>query len=206
MSKLKILLVGAGGHAKACIDVIELEGKYEIVGLVGIHEELNSSVLGYPVIGSDRDFGRLSQDFEFALVTAGQIETPEVRIRLFEDTIAAGFKLPTIISPIAQSSKHAQIGIGSIVMHGAIVNAGAKVGKNCIINTRALIEHDATISNHCHVSTRAIVNGEARIGLGSFIGSGSIIKQGIEIGNNCVIGMGLSVRQNYPNDARVLKS
>ena len=28
MSKLPILLIGAGGHARACIDVIEQEGRF----------------------------------------------------------------------------------------------------------------------------------------------------------------------------------
>ncbi len=30
----KIILVGAGGHARSCIDVIELTGFYKIAGLV----------------------------------------------------------------------------------------------------------------------------------------------------------------------------
>ena len=32
MSKIPLLLVGAGGHARACIDVIELEGRFVIAG------------------------------------------------------------------------------------------------------------------------------------------------------------------------------
>ena len=30
----KIILIGAGGHAKACIDVIEEENKYKIIGVI----------------------------------------------------------------------------------------------------------------------------------------------------------------------------
>ena len=30
----KIILIGAGGHCNSCIDVIELEKKYKIIGLV----------------------------------------------------------------------------------------------------------------------------------------------------------------------------
>ena len=29
-----IILIGAGGHCNSCIDVIELEKKYKIIGLV----------------------------------------------------------------------------------------------------------------------------------------------------------------------------
>ena len=30
----KIILIGAGGHCASCIDVIENEKKYEIIGLI----------------------------------------------------------------------------------------------------------------------------------------------------------------------------
>ena len=30
----EIILVGSGGHARACIDVIELSGKFKVTGLV----------------------------------------------------------------------------------------------------------------------------------------------------------------------------
>ena len=35
MSKLGLLLIGAGGHAKSCVDVIEQENEFQIIGLVG---------------------------------------------------------------------------------------------------------------------------------------------------------------------------
>ena len=34
MKKKNIILVGAGGHAKVCIDVIEREKKFQILGLI----------------------------------------------------------------------------------------------------------------------------------------------------------------------------
>ena len=39
MNKKEIIIIGAGGHAKSCIDVIEQEGKYDIVGLIGVENE-----------------------------------------------------------------------------------------------------------------------------------------------------------------------
>ena len=34
MKKIKLALIGGGGHAVSCIDVIEKTNKYKIVGLV----------------------------------------------------------------------------------------------------------------------------------------------------------------------------
>jgi hypothetical protein len=39
MTRDPILLVGAGGHARACLDVIEQEGRFVVKGLVGLPKE-----------------------------------------------------------------------------------------------------------------------------------------------------------------------
>jgi len=206
MSKPSLILIGAGGHARACIDVIEHLDTFDIAGLIGNEEELQHECLGYRVIATDSDFPELAKQYQYAIITVGQIESALVRQRLYRQALALGFKLPTIISPTAYVSRHAVVGDGTIVMHGAIVNASAMVGNNCIVNTNALIEHDVIVADHCHISTGAIVNGTANIGIGSFVGSGSIIKQGITLCSNCVVGMGISVRHHHAENSRILTS
>lgn len=202
MSKPNLILIGAGGHAHACIDVIEQHDQYRIAGLVGIPEEMHTWHLGYSVIATDGDLSNLAKEYQYAFIAMGQIRSPDCRIRFYRQATELGFRLPVIIAPTAHVSRHASIGAGTIVMHGAIVNAGAKVGINCIINTLALLEHNATVEDHCHLSTGTILNGDVNIGTGSFVGSGSIIKEGVSLGIGCVIGMGLSVRHNQPDHAR----
>jgi sugar O-acyltransferase (sialic acid O-acetyltransferase NeuD family) len=202
MSKPGLLLIGAGGHAHACIDVIEQHGGYQIIGLIGMSDEMHDRHLGYAVIGKDADLPDLVKTIPYALITLGQIKTPAHRIRLYQQALALGFKLPIIIAPTAFVSRHATVEAGTIVMHSAIVNAGVSIGENCIINTRALIEHDATVADHCHISTGAIINGNAAIGSDCFIGSGSIIKEGVSLGQGCLVGMGLAVRHNLANNTQ----
>jgi sugar O-acyltransferase (sialic acid O-acetyltransferase NeuD family) len=185
-----ILLVGAGGHAKACIDVIEQEGRFVVAGLVGLSHEVGSRVLDYPVLGEDADLPVLLDSYANALIAIGQIQTPEPRIRLFDLLQKNSCALPVIVSPRSYVSSHATLGAGTIVMHGAIVNAEAVVGQNCIINSQTLIEHDVVIADHCHIATAAVINGGVRIGLGTFIGSGSSVRQDIKIEEHCLIGMG----------------
>lgn len=202
MIKPSLILVGAGGHSHSCIDAIEQQGRYHIAGLVGTPEEIHTRHFEYSVIASDQDLRDLSKAYQYALISTGQIQTPDTRIRLYQLLLELGFQLPTVISPTAHVSRHATVGIGSIVLHGAIVNAGAKIGENCIINTRALVEHDATVEAHCHISTGAILNGDVCVGAGSYVGSGSVIREGISIGTGCVVGMGLSVRHNLADHIR----
>lgn len=188
-----ILLLGAGGHSRSCIDVIEQDGRYTVAGLVGLPDEVGSDVLGYPVVGTDDDLHALLPRFRSALITVGQIKSPEDRIKLYDLLKASGCRLPVIVSPRAYVSAHAQIGSGTIVMHGAIVNAGARIGRNCIINSFALVEHDAEVGDHCHIATAAVINGDVSIGAGSFIGSDVCVRQSIRVAERCVVGMGQMV-------------
>jgi sugar O-acyltransferase (sialic acid O-acetyltransferase NeuD family) len=188
-----LLLLGAGGHARACIDVIEQEGRFSVSGLVGLPEERGSRVLGYPVLGTDADIPELLRGRGHALVSMGQIKSPEPRVRLFGLAKQYGTVPPAIVSTRAYVSRHAVVGAGTIVMHGAVVNAGAVVGENCILNSQSLIEHDTCIADHCHISTGAAINSGVRVGTGSFVGSGASVRQGVAIGERCLVGMGQRV-------------
>jgi sugar O-acyltransferase (sialic acid O-acetyltransferase NeuD family) len=177
MIKPQIILIGGGGHCKSCIDVIEMQDKFRIVGILDISENIGNKVLGYPIIGNDNDIDELSKSNIHFLITLGQIHDYSKRIAIYEKLAHFDVDLPVIVSPNAYVSKHAKIGRGTIIMHFAIINADAEIGENCIINNRALIEHDATIGNHCHISTGAIVNGGVNIGNNSFYGSGAVSKE-----------------------------
>lgn len=198
MTKPSLILIGAGGHCKSCIDVIEQENKFIIAGIVDINTSI-SELLGYPLLGHDRDLAKLKITYDYALITVGQIKSPEIRIRLVGYAKSLGFKSPAIISPRAYVSKHAKLGNGTIVMHDALINAGAKVGDNCIINTKSLIEHDAVIENNCHISTGAIINGGAIVKQGSFVGSNAITKESIKTNEKDFIKAG-SLFKGYPNE------
>lgn len=203
MTRTPLLLVGAGGHARACLDVIEQEGRFEVVGLLGVPEEVGGVVLGYPVLGSNKDLPAVAARVGCAIVSVGQIKSPQLRMDLFGALERIGCLLPTIVSPLGYVSRHATVGAGTIVLHGAIVNAGATIGRNCILNSRSLVEHDSVVSDHCHISTAAAVNSGVRIGAGTFVGSGATVRQGIVIGERCVIGMGQNVLADCADGERL---
>ena len=183
----KIILLGGGGHCKSVIDVIEQEKKYKIHGIVDKPKFLGSKILGYKVIGSDLDLEYLAKKYKNAIITVGQIQSPLVRIKLFNLARKAGFKFPPIISPRAYVSKYSRIGMGTIVLHNVVVNSNVSIGNNCIINTKSLIEHDCEISDHCHISTCATINGSVKIRSKCFIGSNATVRDGITIKENSFI-------------------
>ncbi len=189
-----IVLLGGGGHCKSCIDVIEAEGKFSILGIIDLKENIGNSVLNYKIIDCDEHIEKYVDSNTYFLITLGQIKSAEKRISLYNKLKNLNANIATIISPHAYVSKYANIGEGSIVMHNAIINANVNIGVNCIINTKSLLEHDATVGNHCHISTATILNGEVSVGDNSFVGSNSTVVQCAKIKNDTFIKAGTLVK------------
>ncbi len=196
--KKDIILVGAGGHCRSVIDVIEHENKFNIIGVLDPNHKFLTQVLNYPILGGDDEIEKLSKTINYFCITVGQTKSASIRINLFELIMKHGGYLPVIQSPLSHVSKHAKIEEGTIIMHNVLVNANAKIGYNCIINTGSLIEHDVIVGNHCHISTKAVLNGRVNVGNESFIGSNTVVADSINICDNTIIGAGsVVIRSNF---------
>ena len=187
--KPKLVLIGGGGHARACIDVIEQENRFKIYGIVDSNALQNgiSEVLGYPILGGDELLESLYTQVKIAFIALGQIKTPAHRMRIYQNLKTIGYNLPTIISPLAYIAKGVNLKEGSIIMHHALVNANAKIGTACIINSKALVEHDCVVEDFCHLSTASVINGNCHIGEGSFLGSNMILAHNAAVAPNSVL-------------------
>ncbi len=189
----QIILIGGGGHCLSCIDVLRLENKYEIVGILDTPDKIGNTLLGIKVIGTDEDIPGLVNKYKNFLITVGQIKSSEKRIRIFNIVKQNGGILPVIVSPKAYVSPSALIEQGTIIMHNSLINAKAVIGKNCIINTGALVEHEVMIGDFCHISTHATVNGQVTIGKNSFIGSNSVIANNVSLPDDIIVAAGACI-------------
>tara|TARA_Y100001970_G_C14198453_1_gene839570 strand:+ start:493 stop:1122 length:630 start_codon:yes stop_codon:yes gene_type:complete len=182
-----ILLIGGGGHCKSCIDIIESTKNFKIIGIIDKKEKLNTSILNYPIIGTDENILDFANQVDYFFITLGKVSQSPKRKELFIFLEKNKLNIPTIISPSALVSNHAVIQSGTIIMHHAIINANAHIGKNCIINSKALIEHDTTIDSHSHISTGTIINGNVVVHEHCFIGSNSTVNLDVTIHKNSII-------------------
>lgn len=209
MVRKDLILLGGGGHCKSVIDVAESVG-YNILGVLDVPENVGKSVCGYNVIGIDNEISQYIDKAEF-LITVGFIKNPAIRIKLFNRVKELGGRLATIVSSTAHVSKYSILGEGTVVMHQAVVNAGAQIGSNCIINTFTNIEHDVAIGDQCHISTGTMVNGDCKVGERVFIGSQSVLANGINVGDDIIVGAGSVVRKSiytkgiYAGNPAILK-
>lgn len=195
MNNKPLILIGGGGHCKSVIEAAESQGR-DILGILDLPEMVGSEVLGYPVLGTDDEMVNYVEKAEF-IITVGHIKNADLRIKLNERITAIGGTLTTVIASTSHISKYAKIGKGTVVLHGAIVNADAVVGENCIINTLANIEHDAIIGDFCHISTGAMVNGNCIVGARTFLGSQSVMVNGISIPEESIFAAGSMVRKTH---------
>ena len=194
----KIILLGAGGHAKACIDVIKSEKKYEIYGIINkkIEKKLDNFFDEYKILGDDSVLKNISKITNNVHLAIGMITNFNLRINIYKKILSNDLKVTKIISPLSYISSTSYVGDGTSVMHHAIINSNSKIGINSIINSKSLIEHDVIIGNNTHISTGAIVNGGVSIGDNVFIGSGSIIYNNIKISSNNIIPAGSIIKNN----------
>lgn len=149
MMRKPLILVGGGGHCRSVIDVAESVG-YDILGILDKPELIGTTVLGYPVVGTDDDIPDYVGNAEF-LITVGQVKSNVVRRKIAGRIEAVNGRYATVVASDAYVSKYATIGEGTVIMHKAFVNAGANVGRNCIINTMANIEHEVRILSLIHI-------------------------------------------------------
>ena len=166
----KIVIIGCGGHANSCVEILENKRGYSILGFICNNK--NKKNLDYKILGNDGKISIIKKKCKNALIGVGQIKDYKKRLRLFNLLKKEGFNIPKVIAKTAYVSKNVKILEGTIVMNKAFINKNVYIGKNSIINTGAIIEHDVKIGSNCHISTGVIVNGGTVIGDNCFVGSG----------------------------------
>ncbi|HOM02481.1 MAG TPA: acetyltransferase [Acetivibrio sp.] len=193
----KILLIGGGGHCKSVLDSLLDLNEYDDIGIIDSMGNIGSTVLGIPILGSDKDLPSLYKaGYRHGFVTVGSVGNPALRIKLFNTLCEMGFIIPNIVDASAKVSKHTQIGKGVFIGKQAIVNAGAVIGNGAIINSGAIIEHDCEIGEFVHIAPGTVLCGGVKVGKHSHIGSNAAVKQQVCIGSNCLIGMGSVVTKD----------
>lgn len=200
----KIVVIGAGGHSKVVLDVLQLCG-YEVVGLTDAVLAPNSKVLEYPVLGDDSVLEQLLlQDIKYAAIGMGHVGNNGVRNRVYQTAKTLGLIFPIIVHPSAIVSQHTKIGDATLLGAGCVVNPDVQIGEACIINTSAVVEHEVVIGNGVHIAPNATVLGNVKIGDNSFVGAGVTIKQGVSIGKDCIVGAGSVVLSNIADNSVVV--
>lgn len=182
-----MFLFGAGGHAKVVRDILESRG-IRVSGICDDNTEV-SQWMEYKV----------KTVFDTTAETIVCIGKAENRKAVVERLQKAGARFGTAIHQNATVSRFAEIGEGSVVMAGTVVNSETRIGRHCIVNTGAVIEHDCRVGDYVHISPHATLCGSLTIGEGAWIGAGAVVVQGVKVGKWSIIGAGSVVLKDIPD-------
>lgn len=195
----RLLVLGAGGHARAVAD-LAAECGFTVAGFTDRRDVPRPAVgEGPPVIGADEDAA--------AFVGAGGASAGVVgvgntalgrRAELFHLLRALGLATPALVHPRAARSVSCRVGEGTVVFAGSVLGAGVEIGDNAVLYSGVLAEHDCRIGAHAYLSPGVILSGGVVIEPGAFLGAGAVVLPGLTVGAQAVVAAGAVVTRDVP--------
>lgn len=186
--KNKLLIIGASGHGKVVADIALKMNRWQSIAFLDDDESIKSS-MGIEVIGKSSDAFAYIKDYDI-LVAIGN---STIREKMQNELETAGASIPTLIHPSAVIGEQVEIGVGTVVMAGVVINCCTRVGKGCIINTSATLDHDNVIEDYVHISPGVHTAGTVKVGKDTWLGIGSIVSNNVNITSGCKVGAGAVV-------------
>lgn len=194
-----MLLIGAGGHARVCLEALLDNPRLDVVGAVS-SDRIGVPDLGVLVLGSDDEAAAIA-DRHGASAVFVAIGDNTVR-----EAVAARSHLTLVnaVSRFSMVSRSAELGEGVALLPGSIVNANTAIGSRTIVNTGASVDHDCVIGETVHIAPGVAIGGGVQIGDRAFVGLGARVIPGISIGADAVVGAGAVVIRDVPAGAVVV--
>lgn len=197
---MKIIIVGAraDGQAKVVLEIVEAEGKHEVIGFIDDNTDLHGQVIrGKAIIGGMKDLPRLKAEHGLGggIVAIGNCPA---RRRLGQEIKAVGLELINTIHPTASLDSDVQLGEGIVISPGVCIITGSSIGDSCNILTGATVDHDNQIADGVVLSPGVHTSGRCKIGQDVFVGTGAIFLPDASVGEGAFIGAGAVVLREVP--------
>ena len=184
----KLIIIGASGHGKVVADIAQKTNRYSEICFIDDNPEVKEC-MGYKVIGTCQDIEKWIPEAEFFVA----IGNSYVRESMLTSLLEKQASIATLIHPQACIAECVEIGLGTVVVAGVVINPDTKIGKGVIINTSSSIDHDNVIGDYCHISIGAHLAGTVHVQKRTWIGAGAIVSNNINICEECTIGAGAVV-------------
>jgi sugar O-acyltransferase (sialic acid O-acetyltransferase NeuD family) len=161
-----LVVVGCGAHGRIVAETASLLG-YSVVGFADDNPAKHGQFSGkWKVLGR---WNELEANHYF--VAIGNNLAREV---IFMQLQNLGKSLPILVHPFSYVSPECKIGVGSVLLAGAVVQAGAVIKENVIVNIGAVVDHDSIVEAHAHLAQGAIVGSFGRVASGEILPPGTV--------------------------------
>ena len=193
---MRVIILGAGGHAQVVADILlrMAESGINIAPVACLDDNptlKGQEILGIPILGETAVLPTIPHE---AVIIA--IGSNPVRQRLYETLKANGEQFVTAQHPTAVIAPDVQIGAGCMICANAVVNTGSVIGVNVILNTGCTVDHHNQIEDHAHIAPGVNLGGTVRIGQGTLVGIGATVMPQRQVGAWSQVGAGAVVTQN----------
>lgn len=196
----RLAILGAGGHGKVVADTAESCG-WQVVEFYDDSWPKRQNNGAWPVIGDTAALMASLTRYDGVLVAMGNNHIRQLKLI---ELHAAGARLFNLIHPASSISRHARLGIGSVVFAGVVVNADSQIGQGAILNTGCSVDHDCMLGDAVHISPGARLAGGVRVGDLSWIGIGASVRQLVCIGSCVMVGAGAAVVSDVADGLEVV--
>lgn len=186
--KDKLIIIGASGHGKVVADIAIKMSKWQSIAFLDDDEFIKTS-MGLEVIGKTADALTYKDEADFFVAIGSNATREKIQVKLIEE----GLNVVSLIHPSSVIGTDLEIGIGTAIMAGVVINSASRIGKGCIINTSSSLDHDNIIEDYVHISPGVNLAGTVRVGKGSWIGIGSVVSNNVKICSGCKVGAGAVV-------------
>ncbi len=196
-----IVIVGAGGHGRETLDVIESMNREKSVWrFLGFVDDDPAPTF----VAEDLLLGPISamRDIDASYVIA--IGSPAVRAKV--ELVISTWRQPAarLVHASATIGHVVQIGDGVIVAAGARVTTNVSLGHHVHVNVNAVVSHDCIVGSHTSVSPGAHLNGAVVVGERVLIGAGAIVLPQVRIGDGATVGAGAVVTEDVADGRTVV--
>jgi len=189
----EVTVIGAGGHAKVIISTLKVLGFEVRMVLDEDENKWNKTILGIPISGP-LDLIK-SGNFERGIIAIGDNKTRKIITERYKGCC----KWIKIIHPFSYVHTTVEIGEGSVIFAGAVIQPEAKVGNQVIINTSVNVDHDSEIQDYVHIAPGVHLAGGVFVGEGALVGIGSSVLPYKRIGKWATVGAGAVVNKDIPD-------
>ncbi len=186
--KNKLIIIGASGHGKVVADIAIKMNKWQSITFLDDDESIKASI-GLEVIGKTADAFTYKEEADF-FVAVGSNTTRE---KIQEKLIEQGLNVVSLVHPSAVIGTDVEMGIGTAVMAGVVINSSTRIGNGCIINTSSSVDHENVIEDYVHISPGVNMAGTVKVGKGTWLGIGSVVSNNVNVCSGCKVGAGAVV-------------
>lgn len=180
-----IVIAGASGHGRVIAELADSAGYQKKFFL-----DDDAELLRIGSVRGDISWAVLHRKECDAVIAIGN---PQIRRKIQEYYEEQGVCVVSLIHPEAWVAEDVEIGVGTVVMAGAVIQPGARIGKGAIVNTASSVDHDCKIGDYCHIAVGSHLAGNVRIGNHTWIGAGAAVSNNVAVCDDVMIGAGAVV-------------